>query len=181
MQDNRGMQLSDWSAVRAALERKHSRPRRLRAAVDLLHQVETAIREHEHEHQRLLDAGELVMPEESAAYGDGLRHVLWQLEREVQRLTTLTGEAYRTESSENTQSSSPGSPSSLSDPNEPKEDDLLSLQDVARALGVAYSTVRKKPLRDELPAIKIGARVLVRRSALQEWIEGRERKGKRKR
>lgn len=168
--------LSDWESVERALSRKHSRERRLRAATDLLYDVDTAIRVHEHEHRRLMDAGELVMPEESVAYGRGLWHVKWQLEREIERLTALTGGNFNAEESEGTHHSPLESHPSLTEPKEPKEDDLLSLQEVARLLGISYSTVRKKPLRDELPAIKIGTRVRVRRSALAKWLDDREKK-----
>tara|TARA_B100000614_G_C14529171_1_gene485801 strand:+ start:524 stop:1090 length:567 start_codon:yes stop_codon:yes gene_type:complete len=170
--------LSDWDSVEQALSRKHSRERRLRAATDLLDDVDTAIRQHEHEHRRLMDAGELVMPEDSIAYGQGLWHVKWQLEREIERLTALTGGDFNADEPEGTHDDPPESHPSLSKPKEPKEDDLLSLREVARLLGVSYSTVRKKPLRDELPAIKIGARVMVRRSALRKWLEARERKNR---
>jgi len=170
--------LSDWESVEQTLSRKHSRERRLRAATDLLYDVDTAIRQHEHEHRRLMDAGELVMPEESVAYGQGLWHVRWQLEREIERLTALTGGDFNAEESQEMPPGSPESHPSLSEPKEPKEDDLLSLREVARLLGVSYSTVRKKPLRDELPAIKIGARVMDRRSALRKWLEARERKSR---
>ena len=169
--------LSDWDSVEQALSRKHSRERRLRAATDLLYDVDTAIRLHEHEHRRLMDAGELVMPEDSIAYGQGLWHVKWQLEREIERLMALTGGDFNADEPEGTHHPPESNPS-LSEPKEPKEDDLLSLREVARLLGVSYSTVRKKPLRDELPAIKIGARVMVRRSALRKWLEARERKSR---
>lgn len=176
--DKRNMQpdLSNWTSVEKALSRKHSRERRLRAAIDLLYEADTAIRQHEHEHRRLMDAGEIVMPEESLAYGDGLRHVKWQLEREIDRLKMLTGEEFESLEPGGDSADTRRSHPSLAEPEEPKEDDLLSLREVARLLGVSYSTVRKKPLRDELPAIKIGARVMVRRSALGKWLDDREKR-----
>ena len=78
--------LSNWASVEKALSKKHYRERRLRTATDLLYDVDTAVRLHEHEPHRLMDAREIVMPEESATSGDGLRHVRWQLEREIDRL-----------------------------------------------------------------------------------------------
>ena len=173
--------LSSWEAVQHELSKKHSRERRLRAAIDLLYDVDNAIREHEHEHRRLMDAGELVMPEESATYGDGLRHVKWQLEREIERLKSLTGEDFETHEDGGDFGEARRTHASLTEPNEPKDDDLLSLKEVARLLGVSYSTVRKKPLRDELPTIKIGSRVMVRRSALRKWLESRENGSRRRR
>lgn len=172
--------LSNWESVEKTLSKKHSRERRLRAATDLLYDVDTAIRVHEHDHRRLMDAGEIVMPEESAAYGDGLQHVKWQLEREIESLKSLTGEAFDDDAPGGAVKEMSESHPSLSEPKKPEEDDLLSLQDVARLLGISYSTVRKKPLRDQLPTIKIGTRVLVRRSALRKWLESRERKGRKK-
>jgi excisionase family DNA binding protein len=51
-----------------------------------------------------------------------------------------------------------------------KPDSCLSLQEVAQRLGVSIKTVRRLIKDDELPAVKIRSRVVVRESDLAAYI-----------
>ena len=168
--------LCEWESVKKALFQKRSRQRRLRAAIDLLYDVDAAIRDHDHEHRRLMDANELVMPEVSEAYGEDLRFVRKHLTEEIDRLTSLTSNDRNKSTPATPSVENHDSPTPLSETRQPKADDLLSLKETAQLLGISYSTIRKKPLRTDLPTIKIGNRVLVRRSSLEKWLKDRERK-----
>src|SRR5262245_45550956 len=50
---------------------------------------------------------------------------------------------------------------------------LLSVEEVAEALGLAKSTVYSWSSRRRLPAIKLGTRLMFRASEVQRWIDGR--------
>ncbi len=50
------------------------------------------------------------------------------------------------------------------------EDRYLSLQKVARVLGVSVQTLRKWVREGEIPAFWIGSRMKLRESDLKEWI-----------
>jgi len=57
---------------------------------------------------------------------------------------------------------------------------LVDAREVAEELGVCLRTVRGLIARGELPALRIGRRVLVRREAVHEFITERERAGGRR-
>ena len=78
--------LSDWDPVQSALSRTHSRERRIRAAKDLHYAAETAIREHDYQHETLMEDGELAFPQDSLRYGAKLLRVRDHLVGEIEKL-----------------------------------------------------------------------------------------------
>ncbi len=56
----------------------------------------------------------------------------------------------------------------------PDHDHLLSVEEVAKCLGVSKGRVYDLVRTGELPSVPIGKYVKVRRSTLQQWIEDRE-------
>jgi excisionase family DNA binding protein len=176
--------LSNWESVERELNKRHSRLKRLKMAEDLLSDVNTALKDHSIQYQRLMQENELVMPEEALIYQDGLIHVQDKLETEIRTLQDLTSpmdsdREAAAESSNETHSSN----ISLSNEERDSSDDMLTLPQVAALLGISESKVRKMSANKELPITKFGTRVRVRRGDLQEWIakEGRKsRRGKKK-
>jgi len=177
--------LSNWESVERALNNQHSRLKRLEMAEDLLSDVNSALKDHSIQYQRLMQENELVMPEEALIYQDGLLHVKDKLEAEIASLQDLTTPS-TSESDETILESTDTHTSSISLGDEGREssDAMLTLPQVAVLLGISESKVRKMSANKELPITKFGTRVRVRRGDLQEWIakEGRKsRRGKKKR
>ncbi|MDP9457893.1 MAG: helix-turn-helix domain-containing protein [Actinomycetota bacterium] len=56
----------------------------------------------------------------------------------------------------------------------PEIDGLVNLEATARILGVSHGSVRNYISRGDLPSVKMGARRMVRRSELQDFIENLE-------
>ena len=172
------LDLTDWSQVERYVNGRAARERKLAGAEDVLHEVRAAIREHNHQYRKLMGQGELVMPEEAAQHGEDLRNVEWHLEHLIERLTNLLddpSEEMSTESDAGTKTDS-ASPTRGGDP-----DDLLSLPEVAKILGVSESNIYKMSANRELPVTKIGHKVRVRRGALQQWIQTHTTKGRKRR
>ena len=172
------LDLTDWSQVERYVNGKTARERRLATAEDVLFEVRAAIREHDHQYRKLMDQGELVMPEEAAQHGADLRNVEWHLEHLIKRLTTLLDDPSDDESTEldsDTEANS-ASPTLGGDP-----DELLTLPEVAKVLGVSESKIYKMSADRELPVTKIGHKVRVRRRDLQEWLQSHTTKGRKKR
>lgn len=55
------------------------------------------------------------------------------------------------------------------------EPDLLSLAEVCQRLGISRSTLWRLTSRREIPVVRIGARVLIPRAALEQFIAERVR------
>jgi excisionase family DNA binding protein len=172
------LDLSDWSQVERYVNGRAAREQRLATADDVLHEVRAAIREHDHQHRKLMDQGELVMPEESNQHGEDLRNVEWHLVHLIERLTNLLDEPSEDMSMEpDADTKADSAPSQVGgDP-----DDLLSLPRVAMILGVSESKVYKMSANRELPITKIGHKVRVQRRDLQQWLQSHTTKGRKRR
>jgi excisionase family DNA binding protein len=49
----------------------------------------------------------------------------------------------------------------------------MTVEDVARALGISRNTAYAAARRGDFPTVRIGSRVLVPREAFERWLEGR--------
>jgi excisionase family DNA binding protein len=53
----------------------------------------------------------------------------------------------------------------------------VSLPEAARLLGIGKTLMREIVAREEIPACKIGSRTVIRRAALEAWLEQQEAGG----
>jgi excisionase family DNA binding protein len=164
--------LTDWTRVETELRKRTSRTRRLKKAHEILVELQTDIRTHDREFAHLYRAGELVMPEEAAKYGDDLREVEQRLRNEIDRLTDLLKPVDVTIRASDDIDATEGIPERLAESAAITcfPDQMLSLQEVAKILNISMSKVYKMSAGRILPITKIGERALVRRAELQEWI-----------
>ena len=51
---------------------------------------------------------------------------------------------------------------------------LLSEHEMAKALGIKYSMVRKMRIEDGLPFVRVGKRIFYRPQAVQKWLGQQE-------
>lgn len=56
----------------------------------------------------------------------------------------------------------------------PTDPDILSAREVAALLGLEEHTVYESAARGELPARRVGRRVLFSRHAIDEWMHGKK-------
>jgi len=57
-----------------------------------------------------------------------------------------------------------------------KDKFTISINDAAEISGISKSTLYKKSALGELPVLKIGSRVLIKKTDFEEWIDSHSRK-----